>query len=188
VSSSVIIILIPIQCFAFLDFIGEKAAKFAETAVYTDAVAEMLGEVTNDSGIQDGAKEIRRMSQQIKRDMGELQSIGASTKSILEGPDWSSKRLDANIRSTTDYIRRVKRLLSRITFLGAEGATAFNTAETNFALNEIQKNQQAMILQLEDQKLRNLERETQENKRWNSFTQKQRAYRYQRKVEDGKLK
>lgn len=187
-SRIIVLFFIPLQCFAFLDFIGDRAAKVAESLAYTDAVSELLSEVTNDSGIKDGAIDLRRRSDQLRSEANKIQSVSYSTKSVLAGPDLSSKRLDANIRTTTDYIRRVKRLMMHLALLGTDGATAFNTAETNFALNEVQKNQQTMIIQQEDQKLRELEKETHEAKVWDQFSNKQRSYRSTKNKDHGKLK
>jgi hypothetical protein len=187
-SRTLILILIPLHSYAFLDFLGGQAAKIAEAMAYTDAVSEVLSEVSNDKTMKEGSDDLKRRTQALNQELLNIEGVSYETKSIFSGPAWSSKRLDANIRSTTDYVRRVKRLLAHVALLGTQGATAFNTAETNMALNEVQKNQQAMILQTEDQRMRNLEKESRETKIWNDFSIKQRNFRQTRNKDDGKLK
>jgi hypothetical protein len=171
------ILFYPAVGFAFLDFIGDQAKKAVEVAAYTDAVVDLSGEIATDDDVKVGAQDIRRRSEAMRATSSNLRYVSRSTRSVLNGPDWSSRRLETNIRSTTDYIRRVKRLVARAALLGTDGVTAFNTTETNVALNEIQKNQQTLILQNEDAKLREIERESEDRKQWAEFSDRQRRIR-----------
>lgn len=184
----IVLLFIPSLSFGFLDFVGEQTKKAAETLAYADAVGELLSEVSNETELKDGAQGMRKRTEALRSEIRTLNGISYSTKAVLEGPDWSSKRLDTNIRNTTDYVRRLKKLLIRIAALGTDGATALNTTETNIALNEVQKNQQTMILQLEDQRLRNMEKESDEAKKWDQFTFKRRKLRVSESKSSGKLK
>lgn len=184
---ALVVILFPIHSFAFLEFIGGEAKKASEAIAYADTVGELMTEVSNDTEIRDGANTMRKRSETLRSEVREIQGISTSTRMVLSGPDWSTKRLETNIKSTTDYIRRVKRLLARVMALGTAGATAVNTAETNMALNEVQKNQQAMILQLEDQRLREMEKESADAKTWDQFSSKQRNIRFSKAQSSGKL-
>lgn len=172
--------------FAFLDFLGEQAKKATEVAAYADAVSELSHELAPDEDIKTGAKDIQRRSEAVRRESANLRYVSRSTKSVLNGPDWSSSRLETNIRSTTDYIRRFKRLIGRIAILGNEGAIALNTTETNVALNEVQRNQQTLILQNEDTRLRQLEKESEDARQWAEFSERQRRIRKSETV-SGKL-
>ncbi len=172
--------------YAFLDFLGEQAKKATEIAAYADAVSELSQELAPDEDIKTGAKDIQRRSEAVRKESANLRYVSRSTQSVLNGPDWSSKRLETNIRSTTDYIRRFKRLIGRIAILGNEGAIALNTTETNVALNEVQRNQQTLILQNEDARLRQLEKESEDFRQWAEFSDRQRRIRKSETV-NGKL-
>ncbi len=182
----IVTVLFSVPSYGFLDFLGEQTKKAAETAAYADAVAELAGELSPDSEVSAGAKDIQKRSDRLRSESSNLYYLSQSTKNVLSGPNWSSKRLESNIRNTTDYVRRVKRLIARIAILGTDGATALNTTETNVALNEVQKNQQAMLLQNEDAKLRQIEKEQEESKQWEEFSDRQRRQR-KKEVVHGQL-
>lgn len=181
-----IIIFLSLPSFAFLDFIGEQAKKATEVAMYIDAATELASEVSPDTDLENGAKDIQRRSEALRSEASSLRYVSRSTQSLLNGPDWSSRRLDANIKTTTSYIRRLKSLFLRAVALGTDGVVALNTTETNVALNEIQKNQQAMILQTTNAQLRDFEREQEESRQWSKFSEQQRKIRT-REVTHGKL-
>lgn len=182
----ILVFLFSSSSYAFLEFIGEQAKKGTEVAAYVDAVAEIAEELVPDEDIQLGAKDIQVRTEALRKQSANARYVSRNAETLLSGPDWSSKRLDRNIRSTTDYVKRFKRLLARIVILGNEGATALNTTETNVALNEIQKNQQTLILQNDDLRLRELERENQEHLEWSEFSDRQRRLR-QSEGSNGKL-
>lgn len=173
----IVVLLVPLQSQAFLDFIGNQAKEAIEAAAYVDAVADLSSEISTDSDLKNASKELAKRADALRSEAYNVKSLSQSTKAVLNGPDWSSKRLETNIRNTTDYIRRMKRLVSKISALGLTGATALNGTETNVALNEVQKNQQTMILQNEDAKIRDLEKETEESKQWTEFSNNQKNLR-----------
>ncbi|MFP5519665.1 MAG: hypothetical protein ACLGGX_07155 [Bdellovibrionia bacterium] len=181
-----IVFLFSVPSFAFLDFIGEQAKKAVEVAAYVDAASELASEVAPDKDLENGAKDLQKRSEALRSDASNIRYMSRSTQTILKGPDWSSRRLETNIRSTTDYIRRLKRLLIRAAALGTDGAIALNTTETNVALNEVQKNQQAMIMQNADAQLRDMEREQEESRQWTAFSNQQRKLR-NKEADRGKL-
>jgi hypothetical protein len=183
----IIIFLVPVRSFAFLDFLGDQTKKAIEAAAYADALGELMFEVVPDEESKKGANDIRARSDKLRSEASSLRYLSQSTKSVLNGPDWSSNRLESNIRATSDYVRRLRKTILRIAALGTDGSTALNTAETNVALNEVQKNQQTMILQNEDAKIRQLEKEHEEAKQWDGFSQRQRKIR-KKESENGKLR
>lgn len=174
------VILFSVQCFAFLDFIGEEAKKAIEIAAFVDAATELAMEMSPDSDLENGAKDIRTRAEKVRSEATHLKYLSRSTQNILKGPDWSSRRLETNIKATTDYIRRLKMLLVRAAGLGTAGTIALNTAETNVALNEVQKNQQTMIMQNADFQLRQIEKEQEEARQWSEFSERQRSERNKR--------
>lgn len=183
----ILVLFIPSSSQAFLNWVGEEARRATEVAAYADAVSELAGEIAPNEELKEGAKDINARAERLRKEASNLRYISRSTQAILNGPDWSSRRLETNIRNTTDYVRKIKRLIARISILGTSGATALNTTETNIALNEVQKNQQALLLQNEDAKLLALERENEEAKQWAEFSQRQKSLRGEGK-KNGKLR
>lgn len=182
----IVTLLTSIQAYAFLDFIGDQAKKAVEVAAYIDAAAELSNEIAPDKDIEEAAQDIKRRTESVRNEASTAKSISNSTQALIKGPDWSSKRLETNIRSTTDYIRRLKSLLVRAAVLGNEGTIALNTTETNVALNEVQKNQQTLILQNTNRDLREIEKEQEEFKQWKLFSSTQRKIRNS-ESQNGKL-
>ena len=146
----------------------------------------MTAEIAPDHDLELGAKDLQARSEILRAQASNINYLSRTTQQLLKGPDWSSKRIDTNIRSTTDYIRRLKRLVVRAIGLGTDGTVALNTTETNIALNEVQKNQQAMIMQNSDAQLREIEKEQEEGRQWSSFSEQQRKAR-NTQVNNGKL-
>jgi hypothetical protein len=184
--SFILVLSSPQTAYAFLDFVGEQSKKAVEVAAYADAATELLTEISPDEDLKAGAKDVKKRSEALRSSSSEIRGLSRSAQNVLKGPDWSSKRLDTNIKSTTDYIRRVKRMLVRVAALGTDGVVALNTTETNFALNEIQKNQQALILQNADEQLRAIEKEKEEAESWDRFSKNQRSFR-KNEATSGKL-
>lgn len=181
-----VVLLFSVKSYAFLDFIGDQAKKAVELAAYVDAAAELSTEIAPDRDLENGAKDIQKRAEVLRSESSNARYLSRTTQSVLKGPDWSSRRLETNIRSTTDYIRRLKRLLVRAAALGTDGAVALNTTETNVALNEVQKNQQALIMQNADSQLREMEREHEDARQWSVFSESQRKIRNQ-EATNGKL-
>ena len=162
---------------AFLDFIGEKADDAVKSAVYVDAVAELTNELDENSPINERAQDLRRRTQRLKGEVSDVYYAADDFRSLLDGPDWSSASLEQNIRYTSRYIRRAKRLLVRLGLVGTDVATAMNTAETNSALNEMLKNQQTQILLQKEERIDELERELKREKEWKEFIARERQRR-----------
>lgn len=173
----VLIFFWAVPSYGFLDFVGDQTKKAIEVATYVDAAAELAAEISPDKDLEQGAKDVRKRSEAIRQSSSNLRYLSRTSENVLQGPDWSSRRLETNIRNTTDYVRRLNRLLARVVALGNDGVIALNTTETNVALNEMQKNQQAMILQNQDYQLRLLEREQEEAEQWQIFAENQRTIR-----------
>ena len=182
----VVCFLFSMPSYAFLDFIGDQAKEAIEIATYVDAAADLANEISPDKDLENGAKDIQKRAEILRSESANARYVSRSTQAILKGPDWSSRRLETNIRSTTDYVRRLKRLLARAVALGTDGTVALNTTETNVALNEVQKNQQAMIMQNADQQLRDMEKEQEESRQWTMFSDRQRKIRKSEAI-NGKL-
>jgi hypothetical protein len=175
--SVVFIQLLSTEAQAFLDTLAQSAKETAKAAAYTEAVSELANELDDKSPVAAAALDLARRTEKLKTDVTSVYYASEEFKSLLQGPDWSSEHLDENIRYTTRYIRRAKRLFVQLGLLGTDVATAMNTAETNSALNEMLKNQQTQILLQKEHEVDSAEKEVSKEKQWNSFIDQERKNR-----------
>ncbi len=162
---------------AVLDFIGETAKDTAKAAAYADAVSELANELEDSSEISEAAKSLSERMKALKTTTSEVYYISSEFRSLLDGPDWSSQQLDQNIRYTSRYINRLKRLLVSLGLVGTDVATAMNTAETNGALKEVLRNQQAQLLLQKEDKVDRAEADLNRKKEWDEFIQREQKIR-----------
>ncbi len=162
---------------AQLDFLLEKSVDIAKTAAIADSAADLIGELDPESELKVGLESVRNTQDNLAADAASARYLSAETRSLLMGPRWSQNRLENNIRQTTSYVRRAKRMLVLLAALGPEGVSASAGIETAASLNEIQKNQQVMILQNSQLLNRQLSKEVEEANVWTRFVDKQRAQR-----------
>ena len=170
-------IVVPETSFAILDFVGQAAKDAAKSAAYVDAVGELANELTDSSEVSEGARALNERMTKIKTETQNVYFVSTEFKSLLEGPDWSSRQLDQNIRYTSRYVSRLKKLLVTLGMVGTDVATAMNTAETNGALKEVLKNQQAQLLMQKEDKVERMESEMNEKKTWDEFISNERSTR-----------
>lgn len=161
---------------AFLDFLGKKADDALSVATYADSVGDLLNEFDGTTSAVSESRQLSEKLHSIANTSNEIRDIGESSRILLRGPNWTSERLDENIRSTTDFIRRAKNTLLRIKALGPQGITAVNTFQTNMALNEIQKNQQLLIYQNEKRNLSEAQKEIEQKVKWMEFMNAQKKF------------
>lgn len=173
----ILLLLIPNSAFAIFDFIGNQAQRAMEISAYVSTASDLVKEVSGNNDVEAGAKDVRKRTEALRKSNETIKHMSETSKSILLGPNWTSKRLDENIRSTTNYVKRIKSIIAKSAMLGTSGLTALNSTESNISLNEIQKNQQTLILQNEDARLRQMERENEEISKWHRFSVNQRNLR-----------
>jgi hypothetical protein len=162
---------------AILDFLGDSVKDAAEAAAVTGAVTDLIEEIDPNSAPVEENKKVQAENERLQKEVGEAKYLDRESRELLKGPDLTSKRLTTNIKATTTFIQRTKKLLSKIGLISPDVTTAVNTAETNSQLNEMQHNQQTLILlqqqQINDQK----KKELQERKSWEDFIASERALR-----------
>lgn len=162
---------------AILDFIAEETKGVAEAAGVVDATLDLFDEVTPDTEARNQLQEISRNTSRLRASAQNVRFLSQDTRSVLEGPKYTSNHLDSNIRATTNYVRRLKMVIVRLAALGTDAITAFTGIHTNKQLNEIQKNQQILILQNEARSNREIAKELEEAQKWELFITTQKAYR-----------
>lgn len=173
----IILVLLPFQSFAFLDFMGDQAKKAVEVATVIESVGSIVDDVTPNDEIKSKNEEIQNRAHEIRRKSNQVNSLNREAEYIFKNPQFGSNRIDDNIRTTSNYVRRLKQMIMKMILLGTDGATTLNTIESNMALNEIQKNQQVLILQNEERKVFEAESTIREKDEWNRFFETQRNIR-----------
>lgn len=170
-------ILQPRTSLAVLDFLASRAEEAAKTSMYMDAVYDLFSEVVPDSSMERVSRELRDENQKLSSEMYDLHFLGEDIKGLLDGPDVVGPRLDENLRSTTNYLRRGKRVAMQLALLGSNGLTAMNGLQTNATLLEIQKNQATLIAQNQKKEIYQARQEIKDSRDWQNFVKKQRNYR-----------
>ena len=175
--SIVFFLLCSSQAFAFFDWAIQKSEDLAKGVVYLDAVSELIEAATPDPEMAEATKDLSKDTRLLRAHARDLSYLSQDTRSLLEGPDWKSSRLDRNLRETTRYINRTKALASKIAVLGTQGVTAISAIETNDKLEEIRKGQAAQFaLDASYQQLM-MKKEIEESLKWESFIDGQRSLR-----------
>lgn len=175
--ASVGILCLSQNSYAILDFLASQAKDTAQAVAFADAASDLIREVSPNDELKQKSSELGERAEKIASVSRELNYIDGSMNDMIHGPQWTSRRVDENIRTTSDYVRRLKHLIAEATVLGTQGSIALNTTETNLALNEVQRNQQTMILQNEDQRLSSAEKDVRDRKEWNDFLLNQKKIR-----------
>ena len=168
-SKIVLIFLIPVPVFAFLDSIGDHARSAANAAAYADAASELLLETTGTSRTQQTIKALEVKLNQVSSKLGEVQDLGYDISRLSDYPEWDNGDILNSMRDTTQYIRRVKRTVARAVALGTEGLAAYNSLESMVTLNKILDND---IKVEADQRRRNLieiEKDIEQEKKWQNL-------------------
>ena len=160
-----------------MDYLAKKSDDVLKTALYADAIADLIVEVTPDTELEKRAKSTRDFAFKVNQDMKNMYYIGEDTKSVLNGPDLSNESLETNIRASTNYIRKVKRLTLKLAALGTDGFTALNALQTNETLEQIRKNQAMEIAIAQNQAQKQIVKEALEDAKMKNFIAKQRAIR-----------
>ena len=137
---------------ALLDSIADTARDAAKAAAYTTAVSELASELKSGTDL---AKASASLSRQTKSD------------------DWSTAHLQDSLSYTNRFVSRARKLFLTLGLAGTDVATALNTAETNGALNEVIKNQQAELLLKQEEKAS----AQGEKEEWRSFIERERSER-----------
>lgn len=165
------------QSHAFYDWLAEEAKDASELAAYSSALGDLIEQIDPDSGAKEYSGEINKRIQKVQSEISSGKNLGVGVQSMLRGPDLSNKRVLDNVKSLTQYLKRLKGILATVGVLGTQGAISINTAETNRHLSEIQKNQQTQLLLLADTQIRQAEQAIEQRKKWGSFLQNERDLR-----------
>lgn len=173
----VISTLICSRCFAFFDWAAQKTEDVAKGVVYLDAVSELIEAATPDTEMAEATKGLSKETSKLREQARDLSYLSQDTRSLLEGPDWKSSRLDRNLRQTTRYINRTKALAAKISVLGTQGVTAIGAIETNDKLEEIRKGQAAQFALDASYQQLIMKKEVEESLKWESFINSQRSLR-----------
>ena len=123
-----------------IETIGDKAA-IGESAL------DLLSEVTNDAETQKSNEELRAKIQGITKTAQDSSYTGEDIQDLISPINFSSQRVEQNIRQTISYVRRLKRVLLKLGVMSPQGVTAVNTAETNVSLSQVNQNLTTLMLQ-----------------------------------------
>lgn len=174
---NMMVLLFSIEASAVLDFVGDTARDSLKSVAYIKSVSELLSELDDTNSVSPFLDELRRRNDQVLSTSQVLRTSTNEFGNQPKGTDWSLERIDKSLLYTSRYIKRLKKALIDSNILGPDVATAANTAETNGALTEVLKNQQAQILIQKEESLREREERVNEELKWRNFISKERSIR-----------
>ncbi len=158
---------------AMLNFLADQAKDSAKAAAYLDSARDLVNEIDESSSLASATQNLLVREKKLRTEFERGSQVGVEGSALFTPHDWTSKRLDENLRYTSRFVKRAKRLLVSTGLLGVEVATALNTAETNAALNEVIKNQQADLLLRHEERIKAEERRAE----WQNFIEQERMVR-----------
>ena len=139
--SLLLLVFLPFDSYALFDSIVDAAKDVAEASALVDATHELLKTVDNDpsneslksldQSLANLSKELERLNQSGKESLW----IKSETEELLKIPQMSHQTLTESIRTSSQYLRRLKRLLAAIAAF-PKAAGAYAQSETVFALHE----------------------------------------------------
>lgn len=165
------------EVFAVLDFLMKKSEDLVKVSIYGDAIADLLQEVAPDTSLEKSVQNGKNHSSKISQDAQNLYYVGDETRSVLSGPDLGNESLEQNIRSSSDYVRKLKSLSLKAAVLGTDGVTALSTIQTNQTLEQIRKNQATEIALQQQMQTRQVKKSAVEEAKMHNFILEQRAIR-----------
>ena len=174
---SILVLICSSISFAFLDAAAQAARDAAKSAAYVGSIGELASELSDSKSVSGEAARLDEKIRSLSHSSNDLSFMSSEFESLARGPNWTSGHLDENIRYTSKFIARAKRMLITMGLLGLDAATAMNTAETNGALKEVLKNQQAQILMQKESEVERAETEIREKSQWHDFIENERALR-----------
>jgi prophage DNA circulation protein len=148
-------LLSPSRAQAFLDTIVDSAEKVAEASALVDATHELLKTVENNSSERDSSnKHFSDLDRSISDLSASLDKIEGKTQTavwakneieaLMKAPRLSKMTLTDSIRSSSEYLKRVKRLFLALANF-PKASSAYAQTESAFTLQEQLKLQRSSL-------------------------------------------
>lgn len=143
--------LYPLTSWALFDEILGAADKAAEIGALADATKELLKDVDSGSTsepLDELGREADKFNQELlklEKKARNLEWAKSEIKELRKGPDYSHQTLLESIKRTSDYLRRVKKLLASLAAF-PKASSAYSQAETTIALQDQLKLQRANLV------------------------------------------
>ncbi|MBK7845822.1 MAG: hypothetical protein IPJ71_19475 [Bdellovibrionales bacterium] len=148
-------LLSPSRAQAFLDTLVDSAEKVAEASALVDATHELLKTVENNSSERDSSnKRFSDLDRSISELSASLDKIEGKTQTavwakneieaLMKAPRLSKMTLTDSIRSSSEYLKRVKRLFLALANF-PKASSAYAQSESAFTLQEQLKLQRSSL-------------------------------------------
>ena len=149
----IIILIINIKSWSFLDAIADTAKDTAKGAAVAGSVAALLEETGVAAKQAKNLMELKKQVDTMNQQIYQIKGINDETKRLLKGPDYNDlDELSNNIDKTTQYIKTVKALLTTVGVMSPETSSALTGVTMVSQLDKIVSAQNSEEIERQKQK------------------------------------
>ncbi len=157
--------------FAVFDSLAGKLDDIIEASILADSLNELSQEIQPDSQVSSSTEKVHRKTEELLKNYREARDLDSDIEEISE-VDLDNKSFESNVRHTTHFVRRVKKLMVTLG-VRPKAAAAYGSFETALALNQMIKNQNEVIALMQSRYLEEENRRIKEQVRTNRFIKSQ---------------
>ena len=165
-----LILFYPTSSFCIFGDILRISQKAVDTALILDSIDDLLREIGSGKEVSEDLKSLNKELLDLRKEVKDYEHLGYEVKRLMN-PD-RVKGLKRKLRYTADYMRRVKRVKSRIlgkTLVSASAVTATEQMRTNQNLAQMLKNYDQKLIQEEREKLSKIREDLRNEKEEREF-------------------
>ncbi len=146
-----IVVFISFPSYGLFDAVLEGMDKVAESSALIDATQELLKEVNPSKGnktMDSIDQELEAFNKKLfilEEKLGTAHWAKSEIHELKRGPNFAHATLTESLQRTTQYLRRLKKLLATLAAF-PKASVAYSQAETAISLNEQIKLQQASLV------------------------------------------
>ena len=167
---------------------ADEAKKVGQAVGYVDAVSDLLEQFRGTDDATIALREVQGQAQRFKTMFNETIYVGREYEALTKGPKWHKKNLEQDIRSTTQYVKRLNRFVAKAALLGSEWSAVLGIHEVNNGVQKLTSLQRQIFAQ---QTMRHLDEkaiELKEKKQWEALIERERIRRQEFKENVFKIK
>ena len=171
----VVVFLLSSPAYAILDMLSTKMDDMIDASILADSLNELSQEIIPDSQVSSATEKVKVQTDSLLKNYREARDLDADLEDL--GSDftenqWSSGAFESNVRHTTHFIRRIKRLAVTLG-IRPKAAAAYGSFETALALNQMIKNQNEVIALMQSRYLQEENKRIKDQVRTNRFIKNQ---------------
>lgn len=163
----VVALLITSPAHAIFDALSSKMDDMIDASILADSLNELSQEIQPDSQVSQTTEKVNKKSEELLKTVREARDIDQDIEDVGDF-NLDQKSFESNVRHTTHFVRRVKRLMVTLG-VRPKAAAAYGSFETALALNQMIKNQNEVIALMQTRYLEEENRRIKDQIRTNRF-------------------